>query len=480
MEKNGKRRGMLRAAPVSAALIFVLSFTMWVSALDNRDGMITIIMAKDTTSFVRGVANQEVVQQMVDASIVEVTQVIDDIAFAYECLFPYGGITEETKILIKYNPKVPEAIRKPMVDALKTGLGYMLRYSFPKENILAIGDEGTTVWGTDTILVDSTVIVYDTTIFTFDSLGNPDTIIVSNATTIYAWDASGNPDTIEVPTPTTPSDTIPGLDLKYTIKDVYSEADYIIYCPSAWGTDIGCGVDMCLSLMLSSIEGVDTTTVEDMYPLFHDPTSPSLSLLNYHPTFNGDDEKVVLYMMDLLTYSVTGDTADIQPGHKIYTTQNITVCDWKGIRFLRDTVYAWDSTNARLDSLHEYQAQKVCSLSVDPIDLGVVNEGQMLEVAIGPPWTVGIDKNNKLSKNYIRIRTKPEYTIFSLTEGYGSKATVTIYDIRGKKIWTRTSSDKSIVWNNTNLQGKKVPSGVYVYQLKAGEIKARGKTTIKR
>ena len=173
-----------------------------------------------------------------------------------------------------------------------------------------------------------------------------------------------------------------GQNLKYTIKDIYSNADYIIYCPSAWGTDIGCGVDMNLSLMLSSIDGVDTTTVEAMYPLFHDTTSPSLSLLNYHPTFNGDYEKVVLYMMDLLSYSGTGDSADLQPGYKIYTCMNITVCDWKGIRFLKDTVGA-------IDSLHEWQAQKVCSLSVVPyVDLGVVNEGQMLEVEIGPPWAL--------------------------------------------------------------------------------------------
>jgi hypothetical protein len=105
----------------------------------------------------------------------------------------------------------------------------------------------------------------------------------------------------------------------------------------------------------------------------------------------------------------------------------------------------------------------------------------MLEVHIGPPWDyVGIDKNKKISKNFIKVRTNPEHTIFSYTEVYGSKATVTIYDIRGRKIWSQRSSDKSIVWNNTNRAGKKVPSGVYVYQFKTGEIKARGKTTIKR
>lgn len=322
-----KAKKLIKINSIVAATVIVISFAILISASNVKKGMISIIMAKDSASFVGGVVNQEIVQKMVNASIVELTMVIDDISFAYECLFPYGTITDSTKIVIKYNPKTCPTTRKPMCEALKNGLTYMLDYSFPAHNITIVGDGGDACMK-DTIVIDSA-----------------------------------------------------GQNLKYTIKDIYSNADCIIYCPSAWGTDIGCGVDMNLSLMLSSIEGVDTTTVEAMYPLFHDTTSPSLSLLNYHPTFNGDYEKVVLYMMDLLSYSGTGDSADLQPGYKIYTCDNITVTDWKGIRFLRDTVGA-------IDSLQEWQALKVCSLSVVPyVDLGVVNEGQMLEIAIRPPWT---------------------------------------------------------------------------------------------
>ena len=473
MGENGNRRSLLKAKSISAAIILLLSCVLLSFASDRNDGMIEIILAKDTTSFVGGVVNQEIVQKMVDASIQEVTGVVDDIAFAYECLFPYGGITDSTQIVIKYNPKTCATTRQPMIEALKTGLGYMLGYTFPADNITLVGDAGEACRA-DTIIIDTTLILYDTTIFTFDSLGNPDTIIVSTATTIFAFDSLGNPDTIDVPTPTTPSDTLIGQNLKYVIKDVYTNADYIIYCPSAWGTDIGCGVDMCLSLMLSSIAGVDTTTVEAMYPLFHDTRSPSLSLLNYHPTFNGDYEKVVLYMMDLLSYSGTGDSADLQPGYKIYTTKNITVCDWKGIRFLKDTV-------AAIDSLHEYQALKVCSLSVVPIDLGVVNEGQMLEIAIGPPWTVGVITDGDMIHSYnIQVKTNRANTVFSFPELAGTNAKVTIFDIQGRKIWTQRSSEKKIVWNNSDLRGNRVPCGVYIYQITSGDIKARGKTTIKR
>ena len=467
------RKNFLKTTAISAVAV-ILSFVFLAPAVDRDDGTITIIMAKDSASYVGGVVDTAIVEQMVNASIVEVTQIIDDISFAYECLFPYGAIDSTTKILIKYNPKTCATTRKPMCDALKKGLTYMLDYTFPADNITIVGDEGTA--GTaDTIMIDSTLIVYDTTIFTFDSLGNPDTIIVSTATTIYAYDSQGNPDTIQVPTPTTPSDTLIGLNLKYAIKDIYSDADFIIYCPSAWGTDIGCGVDMCLSLMLTSIEGLDTATkVADMYPLFHDARSPSLSLLNYHPTFNGDDEKVVLYMMDLLSYSGTGDSADLQPGYKIYTTLNISVCDWKGIRFLKDSAGV-------IDSLQEWQALKVCSLSVNPIDLGVVNEGQMYEVPLGPPWTVGVTQDMiQMHRNNIKVRTNAARTIFNYSRETGTDAVITIYDIQGREIWSHKSTDKSIVWNNKNLDGFKVPSGVYIYNLKVGESKARGKVTVKR
>jgi hypothetical protein len=179
-------------------------------------------------------------------------------------------------------------------------------------------------------------------------------------------------------------------------------------------------------------------------------------------------------MMDLISYSGTGSAGDLHPGYKIYTTDNITVCDWMGIRFLRDTVKA-------IDSLKEYQAHKVCSLSVDPIDLGVVNEGQMLEVAIGPPWNVGIKTNGKkLHSDNIQVKTNPARTVFSFPKVMGTHAVITIYDIQGRKIWIRRSSEKSIVWNNTDLYGNKAPCGVYIYQLTTAGGNIRGKTAIKR
>jgi len=431
----GNRRSLIKTKSVSAAIIILLSCILLTFASNRDDGMIEIVMAKDTTSFVGGVVNQEIVEQMVWASIVELTGVIDDLPFAFECLFPYGAITDSTQIVIKYNPNSCTTTRQPMLEALKKGLTFMLDYTFPADNITLVGDAGE-AGRADTITIDTTRIVFDT-------LGNP-------------------------------IDTIEGQNLKYVIKDVYTNADFIIYCPSAWGTDLDCGVDMCLNLMTTSIEGVGGANMNKFYNFVHDTISPSLSLLNYHPTFNGDYEKVVLYMMDLLSVSGTGDSADLQPGYKIYTTKNITVCDWKGIRYLKDTL-------ALIDSLSEWQAHKVCSLSVVPIDLGVVNEGQMLELPIGPPWAVGVITDNNMVHSYnVQVKANRLHTVFSFAELAGTNAKITIFDIQGRKIWTQTTSEKKIVWNNSDLRGNRVPSGVYIYKITSGDAKVQGKTTIKR
>jgi hypothetical protein len=303
----------------------------------THEGMLPIIMAHDPLCFVNDTVDRVRVQGMVNASIIEMTGIIGDLPLAYECIFPF--VTDSTKILIKYNPATPKTTREPMVNALKTGLTYMKNFTFPPENITIVGDEGTANT-TDTVVIDSA-----------------------------------------------------GANLKYVIKDPYVNADYIIYCASAWGTDIGCGVDMNLNLMTTSIEGVDGATIEDLYLFFSNTTSPSLSLLNFHPVFNGDNGKTCLYMMDLISYSGTGSASDLHPGYKIYTTTNITVGDWKGIRFLKDTVKA-------ITEEQEHQAHMVCTLSCFPyVDLGAVDEGLMYEIHARPPWP-DIPVVNALSVEY--------------------------------------------------------------------------------
>ena len=410
-------KNFLKITPLAATIICAILFVPLSSAPKQDKGMIPIVMGRDSLCFVNGVVDTERVQQMVDSAIIYLTGIVDSLPLAYQCIFPM--VTDTTKILIKYNPSTPETTRKPMVNALKKGLMKMLNYTFPAKNITIVGNEGTANTK-DTVVIDTGV----------------------NAK-------------------------------KYVIKDPYVNCDYIIYCPSAWGTDMGCGVQMCLQLMMTSVEGVGGATMDDMKTYFTHRKFPSLSILNYHPVFNGDDGKTCLYMMDLISYSGTGSVNDLKAGNRIYTTQNITVCDWKGIRFLRDSVGV-------LSEEHTQQARTVCTLSVVPIDLGVVNEKQMYEIKYGYETNTSITATNGIAPSVIRVKKGPAYTMFSLPGTVAVRATISLYDIHGNKIWSNSGSQKNIVWYNTDSNGKTICSGVYLYQIKAGAAKINGITTIKR
>lgn len=400
-----------------ATIICMISFSPATSAPKLKNGMIPIVFGRDSLVIVGGEVDTARVQQMVDSAIIYLTGITDDLPLAYQCIFP--AVFDTTKILIKYNPTTPEFTRKPLCEAIKKGLCRMLNGTFSPSNITIIGDEGTAST-TDTVIIDTGANTH-----------------------------------------------------KFLIKDPYVKADWIIYVPSAWGTSMGCGVQMCLQLMTSSVEGIGGATMNDIASHFVDTLFPSLSILNYHPVFNGDDGKTCLYILDLLSYSGTGQVTNRKEGYRIYATQNITVCDWKGVRFLYDSVGAITAQQAA-------QARKVCSLSVAPIDLGVVNEGQMYEVQFGYNEITSISTVNSISANSIRVNTNPSFTMFTLPGTSSSRAMISIYDILGREIWSQKSSGKNIVWHNKDANGLQVVSGAYLYQVKAGKTIARGITTIKK
>jgi len=103
MGKNENRRNLLKTTSLSVAVIFILSFSLWSSASDSNSRMVPIVMVTDSRSFVDGVVDQDIVQGMVDTSIIILTGVVGDLPLAYQSLFP--NVTASTKILLNYNPK---------------------------------------------------------------------------------------------------------------------------------------------------------------------------------------------------------------------------------------------------------------------------------------------------------------------------------------------------------------------------------------
>ncbi len=418
--------------PIAATILFVMSLASISSALElNRTGgILPVFIATDIYSINGNTVDQARVQDMVNAVVCGITGMAR-MCDAWENIFPYNSIDSTTKILIKYNPRTPKTSREAVVNAVKVGLTYMKEYTFPEANIMVIGNEGEATTDTTT---DTITIVTDTA----------------------------------------------GGSLKYLVKDPYVECDFIINLSSSWGADsIGCGVDMALAALMDAVVGVDTaTTVEDMYPYFTPDIDtavtiyPALSVLARHETFF---QKQILFLTDCITYSATGDSTDLDKGYRIYGTTNLVVSDFQGILFL-------DSLAGKLSAEETVQGFKVCSLAcVWPYDLGVVNPGQMYINNITVPWITSISVPNSISNSPINlfVNTNSARSIFSYNNS-GTPADIVIFNLQGKEIWSQRSSENTITWNNSDRHGQKVPSGMYLYEMKIGETKAQGKTAIRR
>ena len=82
-------------------------------------------------------------------------------------------------------------------------------------------------------------------------------------------------------------------------------------------------------------------------------------------------------------------------------------------------------------------------------------------------------ENFKLSQNYPNPFNPKTIIKYQLHEYY--KAILSIYNMLGKEIKNLVNEEKlagyySINWDATNNYGKKVSSGIYIYQLNAGNF----------
>jgi hypothetical protein len=62
----------------------------------------------------------------------------------------------------------------------------------------------------------------------------------------------------------------------------------------------------------------------------------------------------------------------------------------------------------------------------------------------------------------------------------GTPASLAIYDLHARRIWKIQDFSYNTTWNQTDLAGKSIPPGIYVYSLKVGDVVARGTVDIRR
>jgi hypothetical protein len=90
-----------------------------------------------------------------------------------------------------------------------------------------------------------------------------------------------------------------------------------------------------------------------------------------------------------------------------------------------------------------------------------------------PADEAGLPDGYTLHQNYPNP-FNPE-TIVSYTLGARSEVSLDIYNVLGQRVRNlidaeQAPGDYSLVWDGTDREGRPVPTGVYVYRLKVGDL----------
>ncbi len=257
----------------------------------------------------------------------------------------------------------------------------------------------------------------------------------------------------------------------YAIRDIWVDCDYFINMPSAWAMNAPTypGVTMSLKAMFPVVSG----TLSRMHSNFTDETDPPLSVLcaQIRDLLGG---KQVLVLLDGTTVSPTGDNNSTEEAYSVVASTDMVANNYHGIQILKEV--------GGFTSANETQALKVLELAAkDPYNLGTDNPGEMEVIRIGPPWNVEILSNGNISKEArtVRVKTRPAQTVFDFHRESGAHANLAIYDLQGRKVWSHRSTENRIVWNNEDIHGRKVSSGMYLFQLRLRDIIAQGKLAVK-
>lgn len=246
----------------------------------------------------------------------------------------------------------------------------------------------------------------------------------------------------------------------FSIAQPWVDCDYFINLPSAWNISYT-GITMALKGMMPSVSG----TQSGFHNYFTSESDPGLSILNSQPSLKN---KQVLVLLDAISICPSGNT--VKAAYKIVASKDMVAADYQGMLILKDD---------GLESDDETTAKKVCELAAkDPYNLGTDDTGNMKIFNIGPPWTTEIisSGNAKINAKDFQVKTQASRTVFSSP---GGQVMINIYDMQGRRVWAGRSSENRIVWKNINLHGRKVSSGMYLYQLKVGDIRAQGKIAVK-
>jgi hypothetical protein len=166
------------------------------------------------------------------------------------------------------------------------------------------------------------------------------------------------------------------------------------------------------------------------------------------------------------------------------TTQNHEVNQWTPINWVGWRLVEWDFENdsvgtwlgnGKLEGLLRFDSFQIKYVAGSKIKSGVINVAQ-IQVAKGTvtavePVVATVPATFELQQNYpnpFNPSTAISYQLSAI-----SQVTLKVYDMLGREVATvvnetGTPGKHNAVWNGKNDRGESVSSGIYLYQLRAG------------
>lgn len=418
MTRDMSRRDFIKKSSITAAGVTTAYIPHISSAQTSGNQKSKVVIAKDENCIEGSSFNLDRVQDMVDHAIIELTG-INNTSRAYEALFP--EVTLETTIVIKRNTKSGEKqLRHHVPEAVKTGLTKMFYGQFPSQNVTITDGEGQTI-----------------------SPSNPKVVVGST---------------------------------EWGIQDIWVNSDYIINVPACWGHSIN-GVTLSLKNMMSCIRPGPGNSLEGLHKYTNDSTNPWTSILNAHPVFK---EKQVLVLMDAICCRSNGGPGGSPNflGYAVYASKDMIATDYLGTKLLQENGLRTQWVDLALETFRLG--------SISPYEIGTNKEEEMEIVEITPPWDATgnfqeMHATELIEQVEVVSNSKGTQVIFTIPKLYRKKADVTIFNMKGKKIWSYSGTlNTTLLWPGKDVRGRYVPQGMYVYHYKVDTMSYSGKIHINR
>jgi hypothetical protein len=243
----------------------------------------------------------------------------------------------------------------------------------------------------------------------------------------------------------------------FAIRKVFVDTDYFInYAPcTAFGTP---PLRMGIKNMITAV------TPKESRGTFH--TNPNLAILSSQETFKS---KLILVLTDGIQVRLTSSGSNV-PAYTIIASKDMIACEYQAVQLLKSAGNFNDATANTF----------LTAAAATQYGLGT-NDPTKMELINWTPTNIVMSSGDVIIPNdQIQVKSLRNQTIIQYPVELGTSSSLTVYDVHGRGIWATSDFRSGAAWNHCDAAGVSVPSGIYLYQLKAKGVVIQGKFDIRR